>query len=218
MTLQAGSYDVGYRAQGDNLLWSDPMSIAVKVDAVAPSPVATTDPEVRGTPRAGSVLRASDGRWNRGGIVLTRVWLRDGEPISRATGAAYRLTAADVGHRIRVQVTASAPGVAPGTAVSTRTAVVRKASSRIEARVSDRSVLSGTLVRLRATVRSAAGTATGRVEVRYRGRVVRTLTLKDGKVSGTFRPVKQGTHTFRFTYLGSGAAAASTDTVTVRVG
>jgi hypothetical protein len=221
VTLAAGTYEIGYRAQGDNLLWSDPVSMVVKVRDDAPatgsSPVATAAPEVRGTPRVGSVLRASDGRWNLDGLVLTRTWLRDGVRVKGATGATYRLTAADVGHRIRVRVTASAPGVAAGEAVSARTAVVRKASSRIAARVSDSSIRSGTVVRLRASVLAAGRPARGTVEVRYRGRLVRTLRLKDGKVSGTFRPLRRGAHAFRFTYRGSGSANPSTDVVRVRV-
>jgi hypothetical protein len=52
-------------------------------------------------------------------------WLRDGQPITGATGKRYRFAPRDVGHSIRVQVTARAPGTTPGTATSPRTGTVK---------------------------------------------------------------------------------------------
>lgn len=82
---------------------------------------ATAPPEVRGTAREGEVLRAFPGRWSPQRETTTYRWLRDGEPIPRARARRYRLTWADVGARISVQVTAAATGHAAGTATSRAT-------------------------------------------------------------------------------------------------
>lgn len=296
VTLDAGAYGIDYRAQGDNLMWSDVSSLAVKVDLTdptvtdelddrtvtltasdadsgvaatqyrldggdwlaytapfevdgaahtvefratdvagntgatgsrqidkaedpgpGPAPVATTAPVVIGIPRVGAILTAFDGEWDQTGLTFSRQWLRDGVPISGAVARTYRLTGKDAGRRISVQVTATKDGVTPGTAVSAQTAKVAKASSRTRASLSDTSVRSGTTVRIRATVSASGVVPDGKVVVYYRNRPIKTLTLRGGKVSSSYRVVKKGLHTFRFSYRGSAGVLPSSDSVNIRV-
>jgi beta-xylosidase len=204
--LPAGTHRVDYRAQGVNLLWSDPWTLTAKVDpvaptvaatlsapatyrtvtitgadadsgvarteyqldggswqsyslpvvvdaaahvirfratdragnvseegvlqapALAPAPVAWLPPEVLGAPKVGHVLTATLGAWNPCDLTFTYQWLRDGAPIAGATGQRYTVQAADIGHRLSVEVTATRANTIPGVARSRETAVVRKSS------------------------------------------------------------------------------------------
>jgi hypothetical protein len=182
-----------------------------------PAPVATTAPVVLGIPRVGSLLTGVDGDWDQDGLTFTRQWLRDGAPIKNATDHTYRLTGKDAGHKISVQVTATKDGVAPGTAVSAATVKVVKAGSRTNGSVSDTTVRSGAKVDLQAAVSALGVVPSGKVDVYYRGERIRTLTLLDGKVSSSLRPIVKGKHTLQFSYRGSDGVLSSSDTVTIRV-
>jgi hypothetical protein len=60
---------------------------------------------ITGSAHAGSRLVAS-ASWRPAPASTTYRWLRDGKPIAKATGRSYRLRAADIGHRVAVQVRA----------------------------------------------------------------------------------------------------------------
>lgn len=70
-----------------------------------------------GTHKAGRKLTGKTGKWTPT-PTLTRQWLRDGQPIAGATGATYRLTAADRGHRVQLKVTAMRNGYTMKVALS----------------------------------------------------------------------------------------------------
>ena len=82
-------------------------------------------PTVVGEQRFGQVLRATAGRWAEPPTKVRYQWLRSGRPIKGATRPRYRIAPRDVGRSLRVQVTAVAPGHAPGVATSPRTGPVR---------------------------------------------------------------------------------------------
>ena len=86
------------------------------------------EPEVRGEQRFTRTVTATAGRWRTAdGTEPTRLryrWLRDGEPVAGARDATYRIGVADVGHLLRVEVTAKAPGHEAATARSVRTGPV----------------------------------------------------------------------------------------------
>jgi hypothetical protein len=84
----------------------------------------TEAPSIRGTAKEGQVLRAHPGRWTPQRAETRYRWLRDGEPIARATDRTYRLTALDVATRIAVEVHVGADGHAWTSAVSEPTAKV----------------------------------------------------------------------------------------------
>ena len=81
---------------------------------------------LKGTARVGSTLKVNPGSW-RSGVHLRFYWMRDRARIPR-TGVskrAYRLTAADKGHRIQVLVLGDKTGYDVRSAKSNRTAKVK---------------------------------------------------------------------------------------------
>jgi hypothetical protein len=110
------SADVGFRmrvrvtatnADGSRTAASNPTAIVVG------APVNTSIPIVTGTALVDSALTVQPGSWSgRQPITFAYAWLRcnaaGGEcaAIAAATGRSYRLTSADVGHKLRVNVTA----------------------------------------------------------------------------------------------------------------
>ncbi len=93
------------------------------------APSNTALPEISGTAAEGQVLTATNGTWKgTPPLSFARQWLRcdaagaNCTNIGGATGSSYTLAAADVGKRVRVQVTASnaqSPGVAATSAATT---------------------------------------------------------------------------------------------------
>lgn len=67
-------------------------------------------PEILGEARFRETLRADAPPWGPGRVELSYRWLRGGSPIRDATGITYRLVAADIGQRIRVEVSGSRAG------------------------------------------------------------------------------------------------------------
>jgi ribosomal protein L21E len=78
-------------------------------------------PDIVGDARFGATLSFRPTTWGPGRVELAYQWLRAGQPIRNATGTSYRLVAADIGNRIRVQITGSRAG---HTSQSQRTATV----------------------------------------------------------------------------------------------
>ena len=118
-------------------------------------PKATGQPRIAGTAVEGSVLTASNGSWSgTGPFNYTYRWLRcpstggggNGEGcavISGATFQRYTIQHADVGHRLRVRVTAAnAQGSA--SAVSNATAIVQSAATGGRPRNTATPTISGT--------------------------------------------------------------------------
>jgi hypothetical protein len=104
--------------------------------AARAAPANLTRPTVQGRAEVGSVLVARQGTWSGSppprltsqGQRCTRTGARC-RNIARASGLRYRIAPADAGSTLRVVVTA-ANGVRAVTAPSTRTAIIRRASSR----------------------------------------------------------------------------------------
>lgn len=86
-------------------------------------PANTVAPAVTGTATNGSTLTTTNGTWTNT-PTFTRKWLRDGVFIATQTGTTYVLVAADVGHKISVEVTASKSGYPDTKAVSNQTATI----------------------------------------------------------------------------------------------
>ncbi len=114
---------------------SSPASSAATAVVVAAPPVNTGLPSISGTARQGQTLSASTGAWTNSPTGYAYQWQDCNSggtgctSIAGATGASYLLAAADVGHRIRVRVTASNGGGSSSPASSAATAVVAAASS-----------------------------------------------------------------------------------------
>ncbi|MGH1561425.1 hypothetical protein [Mumia sp. DW29H23] len=81
-------------------------------------------PRIVTSVRYPATLAATSDRWSPAAVRKAYQWLRNGAAIPGATGATYRLVAADVGRRLSVRVTASATGYVARAATSNATAAV----------------------------------------------------------------------------------------------
>jgi beta-xylosidase len=124
--VDANAHTVGFRATDVAGNTSTAGSLQIASDPNA-SPVATELPQVVGTARVGSVLRATPGVWNQTGLTFTYQWLRDGVAVKNARTAELTPKGGDVGHRFSVRVTATRASGATGVATSAATAPVVKA-------------------------------------------------------------------------------------------
>ncbi len=86
----------------------------------------TAAPTISGSAVVGQTLSATVAGWDPTPTRLTYQWLANGSPIRRATGATYRLVAANVGRTISVRVTGTAPGRASVTLTSNPTSAVTR--------------------------------------------------------------------------------------------
>lgn len=76
----------------------------------AATPANTGAPSLTGTPVLGQTLTCAPGTWSGNPNSFSYAWLRDGVVIAGQTGSTYVVQAADQGHSISCQVTASNGG------------------------------------------------------------------------------------------------------------
>jgi hypothetical protein len=103
---------------------------AVELASVAEGNVVVNNavPTIGGSAMVGSTLsETSPGSWMPGGVTFARQWLRNGSAVPGATGTSYLLSAADLGARISLRVTASTPGYTSQSATSAQTSAVASA-------------------------------------------------------------------------------------------
>lgn len=82
--------------------------------------VATAAPEIQalaGT-GVGATLTSTPPAWNQPDVAMTYQWLRDGQPISGATGTTYVLTVLDFNKAVSLRVTGKKSGFSDGVTVS----------------------------------------------------------------------------------------------------
>ncbi|MGB8351314.1 MAG: hypothetical protein WCE47_12870, partial [Gaiella sp.] len=120
------------------------------------TPVSTGDPVVSGASFEGSTLSTTTGTWSGTSLAFGYQWVRCGADgglpdgsncpsIPGATESSYTLVAADIGHRLRVQVTASNPA-GTATAASNPSALVEQSTTTGPPRSVVEPSISGTLV------------------------------------------------------------------------
>lgn len=183
-----------------------------------PAPVASQQPVVSGAAKVGRKVTASAGTWDVDGVALTYRWLRNGVPIGSGTSNQYVAKTTDVGARLSVQVTAAKDGYATGTATSRTTATVKKATSSVSRTLSAKSIKSGHKVTVKVKVRATGIVPSGKVDIYYRGKRVRTgLKLVGGKLTTTFRPEGKGKRSLRIVYRGNSGVSGSTSTIKLTV-
>lgn len=66
------------------------------------------NPSLSGPGTVGTTLSVNPGTWTVANPTFTYQWYRDDEPVAGATSSTYPVTAADAGHTLRADVTASA--------------------------------------------------------------------------------------------------------------
>ncbi|MFB9620520.1 choice-of-anchor M domain-containing protein [Brooklawnia cerclae] len=117
---QASLSDVALSVGGHSLTanftprWSQEsaaaQSDAINVQMPGATLVNTAPPSISGTPAVGGVLTASEGGWTPAPDSVSYQWLRDGHPVTGATGATYTPGVADAGATISAAVTLVAQG------------------------------------------------------------------------------------------------------------
>jgi hypothetical protein len=123
---EAGTQSRTARAQAQNTC---NVAQLVALNAAPDPPVSTAPPVVTGTALEEQVLTATSGSWSGSPTSYAYAWERCDPsgascvPVPDATDSSYRLAAADVGHTLRVAVTASNSGGST-TATSSPTPVV----------------------------------------------------------------------------------------------
>ncbi|CAM3447819.1 Ig-like domain repeat protein [Nocardioides dubius] len=196
-------------------------------------PVVTADAE---TPVVGTTLSATPGLWNESRTTWNYqyLWFRDGEPIlvadgegneTGAMGTSYTLTAADLGKKITVKVTASQTGYPSGTAESAAITVPGGPVTQPEPgpvaskiKVSAGTLKAGKKGTITATVTAPGTTPTGKVTARKGSTTLGSATLSGGKAKITLKALKKkGSHKVTVTYGGSSKVKASSVTITLKV-
>ncbi|RFA14626.1 hypothetical protein B7R21_06195 [Subtercola boreus] len=99
-------------------------TLATAVVSVGPRALSTAPPALSGAAQVGQVMKVTTGTWNTTGLTFAYAWYRDGVVISGATGSTHSVVAADRGHRITAQVTASRLGYNTATAKTAASATV----------------------------------------------------------------------------------------------
>jgi beta-xylosidase len=186
----------------------------------APAPVALIKPQVTGTATVGGTLTATPGAWDQPGLEYSYQWLRDGVPISGATGTTFALgtSAAAVGHLFSVRVTARNGGPA-GVAVSTPVGPVTRARSIVSVSLSDPTPKVGAPVDVTITVATDPGglAVAGTVVVSIQGQRDRSVTLRDGRAELSVRFAPPGSRTLVVRYAGSATLLGDSVSRTVQV-
>lgn len=182
-------------------------------EPVVSAPVNVEPPRVSGSPRAGRVLRADTGTWADGeGVTYAHQWLRNGEPVPGATGETYRVTGADRGARLSVEVTATratSAGSASATARSAEVVVTVPAvvSGRVDRVIAKR----GTPVTATVAVRPIGADVVpgGEVAIDVAG-ARHTAALEDGSATVVLRGLPRGLHLLTASYAGDGTVLPAT--------
>jgi hypothetical protein len=173
-------------------------------------------PAITGTARVGQTLKTKSGygEWNNSNAGFLYQWYRGSEPIDGATTTSYKLTAADLGQRIKVKLTPKIEAFAPLFHTSVATAEVAKATSTVSASVPAKvSHLSQATVS--ATVTAAgipASALVGELQVKDDNTIIATydLTAGDlGRATVTLPKLSKGKHRIRIRFDGTDLVAAS---------
>jgi hypothetical protein len=195
--------------------------ITITVPAAPPPPVAASPPTISGVATKGQTLTESHGSWSNGPSGYSYQWQRCNnsgsscQAIVGATAQTYTLAAADVGHTLTVQETASNVSGAGSPATSSATAVVH--ASPAGGKKPHKAAPNTRLVfeqisskRHSATFRfKATGKSTG-----FRCALVRRPTRKGAKTPApkysacrspkTFKHLKPGSYVLRVRAVGPG--------------
>ena len=179
-------------------------------EAPAPeTPVNTAPPTIGGTPAVGTKLTATPGEWDTEGLAFAYQWQADGVDIPGATKATYTVKKRDQGTTLTVVVTASAEGLAPGTATSAGVLVpfVAKVSLSVSPSVGF-SWSSYT-----ATVKVTSGSdapATGTVVIKVGSKTVEAVLDANGVAKVKLPKLRSGVHTVTASYGGDETHAEAT--------
>lgn len=163
-----------------------------------------TPTTISGQPKLGTTLTATDGTATPTDVARTHQWLRNGMPITGATAPSYRLTTADAGAKIALQVNRTRKNYAP-LAETVAVPGVVTSPPRITIVTDGRNRTA--YVRVRVTARGVSP-VTGKVTIRI-GRWKDTVNLVDGRARVWVRVASLGSKNVIVRYLGSPAVPAA---------
>lgn len=168
-------------------------------------------PTVSGAAKVGKTLKVKAGSWAPSKVTLAYQWLRDGQPIAKATKSSYKLVKADAGRKVSVRVTGSKAGYVSVVKTSKAKAVAKvKASVTLSV---PSKVAKGKQATVKVSVKAPVSKPIGKVTVTVNGKKVTTaLTAAgNGKVSITLPAIqKKGSHKVKASFAPSGETAKST--------
>jgi hypothetical protein len=128
-TYQAGAADLGMqlsvRVTASKTTFADGIATSAATGAVQPAALSVGAPTIKGKARVGKTLTALPGSWGPTPLTLSYQWLRNGAPITGATGTAYKLKKKDKGKKISVRVTGTKPGFTTASATSPPTKKIK---------------------------------------------------------------------------------------------
>jgi hypothetical protein len=165
---------------------------------IAAGTLAAPRVSVSGRARVGQTLTAAAAA-DPAATRTTYQWLRSGAPIAGAVAGTYRVTAADLGSRLSVRTTSTAPGYTPVAGASASTPVVTLGAARLRvvapsrvtvgrrAAISVRGLAANERFTVRVGGRKATGTAnasgTGKVRLKIAGKPGRRPVVVVGSVA-----------------------------------
>ena len=174
----------------------------------------TTVPSLTGTALVGHAVSASPGKFAPAGATPTYQWLRGGVEISEATSRTYTLRPSDVGHRVAVRVTVSAPQWAPVTALA-RTTTRVKSVPQLTVRVAGHATWAGVSVRV---VTPGLPEPDGRARLYERDKLLGTIIVTDGRGYLRLNNLSAGTHRVTMRYSGPGPQVPASTRFDITVG
>jgi surface antigen len=174
----------------------------------------TTAPSLTGSALVGHTLTASPGRFTPAGATPGYQWLRGGVAISGATSRTYTLRPADVGHRVAVRVTVSAPQWAPTIALA-RTTTLVKSVPQLTVRVAGHATWAGIFVRV---VTPGLPEPDGRARLYERHRLLGTIIVTDGHGYLRLNNLSPRTHRVALRYSGPGPQVPASTRVDIAIG
>jgi hypothetical protein len=173
-----------------------------------------TAPRISGTATLGHTLTASPGTFTPAEVKPTYQWLRGGVAITGATAQTYTLQPADVGQRIAVQTTLSAPHWASASALA-RTSTGVKSLPQLTTRVAGHRTWAGFSVRV---VTPGLSEPDGKARLYEGGRLLGTVLVTDGHGSLRLDNLSARTHHVVVRYSGRGPQVRASTRVEFTIG
>jgi hypothetical protein len=174
----------------------------------------TTAPNLTGTALVGHTLTASPGQFTPAGATPAYQWLRGGVEIIGATSRTYTLQPADVGRRVAVRVTVSAPQWAPSSALA-RTTTRVNSIPQLTVRVAGHPTWAGVSVRV---VTPGLPEPDGRARLYEHGRLLGTIIVTDGHGYLRLNNLAARTHHVAVRCSGPGPQVAASTRVDIAIG
>ncbi|MBB3043485.1 Ig-like domain repeat protein [Nocardioides soli] len=195
--------------------------VAAAPDA-GPNPGGANDPAVVGTPTISGTAVAGQRLTAQlpplpAGVTASYQWLADGAPIATGTGPTLLLGRGEVGRRVSLRASVTAPDRLPWHGTTEPTTAVAKARAVLRTKVrTPRDATRTATVTVRV---SASGLApTGRVTVRRKGKTLaRAAVRSDGTARITLRRLKPGGQRLTVAYAGDPSTAAAQRALRFRI-